>query len=206
MSILSDYEIAERCNFKKKEEMMIWPFSNKQVTKNKRGEKIVSYGLSSYGYDVRCSDWFVEEKPLYSSVYKEWAPRDVKREAPVGDRLETLGRYSQMGGYIIIPPNGFVLTHTKEYLRIPRDILVVCLGKSTYARVGIVANITPLEPEWEGQITIELSNTSPYPVKIYANEGIAQLVFHKADRVCKTSYKDKKGKYQGQTGVTGAKV
>ena len=151
-------------------------------------EKVISYGLSSYGYDVRCADEFkiftnVNSAQVDPKNFNEKAFLDVK------------------GDEIIIPPNSFALARTVEYFRIPRDTLVVCLGKSTYARCGIIVNVTPLEPEWEGHVTLEFSNTTPLPAKIYANEGCAQFLFLKADEVCEQSYKDKGGKYQGQTGV-----
>lgn len=155
------------------------------------GDKIVSYGTSSYGYDVRCADEFKIFTNVHSTVIdpKNFDPKsfvDFK-----GDRC-------------IIPPNSFALARTVEYFRVPRDILVVCLGKSTYARCGIIVNVTPLEPEWEGHITLEFSNTTPLPAVIYANEGVAQFLFFQADAddICEMSYKDRCGKYQGQTGVT----
>ena len=169
-------------------EGMIEPFEPGQVKQN-GGGRIVSYGTSSYGYDVRCADEFKIFTNIYSSVVdpKAFDPRsfvDVK------------------GDSCIIPPNSFVLARTVEYFRIPRDILTICLGKSTYARCGIIVNVTPLEPEWEGHVTLEFSNTTPLPAKIYANEGVAQMLFFQADEVCETSYKDRGGKYQGQEGVT----
>lgn len=153
------------------------------------GNKIISYGISSYGYDVRCADEFkvftnVNNALLDPKNFDDRSFIDVK------------------GKYCIIPPNSFALARSVEYFRIPKDVLVVCLGKSTYARCGIIVNVTPLEPEWEGHITLEFSNTTSLPVKIYANEGCAQLLFYKSDKPCDTSYKDRKGKYQGQTGVT----
>lgn len=154
-------------------------------------EKIISYGTSSYGYDVRCADEFKIFTNVHSTVVdpKNFDPKsfvDFK-----GDRC-------------IIPPNSFALARTVEYFRVPRDILIICLGKSTYARCGIIVNVTPLEPEWEGHITLEFSNTTPLPAVIYANEGVAQFLFFQADKddICEVSYKDRGGKYQGQTGVT----
>ncbi len=167
---------------------MIEPFVEKQVREGK-----ISYGLSSYGYDIRVADEFKLFTDVFSSIVdpKNFSPKsfvDIK------------------GEYCIIPPNSFCLARSVEYLRIPRGVMGICLGKSTYARCGIVVNITPLEPEWEGHITIEISNTTPLPAKIYANEGIAQIIFLEADNVCEISYKDKKGKYQGQRGVTPPKL
>ncbi len=154
-------------------------------------EKIISYGTSSYGYDVRCASEFKIFTNINSAIVD---PKNFDERAFVeftGDRC-------------IIPPNSFILARSVEYLRIPRDVLVVCVGKSTYARVGIVCNVTPLEPEWEGHITLEFSNTTNLPAVMYANEGCAQLLFFQADPddICETSYKDRGGKYQGQTGVT----
>ena len=163
---------------------MINPFSEKQV-----GAGVISYGLSSYGYDARVSNEFKIFTNIDSAVVdpKDFSPKGfVDRTAPV----------------CIIPPNSFALARTVEYFRIPRDVLVICLGKSTYARCGIIVNVTPLEPEWEGHVTLEFSNTTPLPAKIYANEGVAQVIFIESDEVCETSYKDRGGKYLGQQGVT----
>jgi dCTP deaminase len=162
---------------------MISPFVEEQ-----KRDGVISYGLSSYGYDARCSDHFKIFTNVDSAVVdpKNFNPSSfVDRTGPV----------------CIIPPNSFALTHTVEYFRIPRDILVVCLGKSTYARCGIIVNVTPLEPEWEGQVTIEISNTTPLPAKIYAGEGICQFLFLQGASPCETSYADKAGKYMGQRGV-----
>ena len=172
------------------EHNMIEPFEPGQV-KEVNGQKIVSYGLSSYGYDVRSSNQFKLFTNVWHAVIdpKNFAPDSfVERETDV----------------CIIPPNSFVLARTIEWFRIPRNVLVICLGKSTYARCGIIVNVTPLEPEWEGRITLEFSNTTPLPAKIYANEGVAQLLFLEADPddVCEISYADRGGKYQGQEGVT----
>ena len=150
---------------------------------------VISYGVSSYGYDVRVGRNFKVFTNVFSSVVdpKKFDPRsfvDIE------------------GDYCLIPPNSFALAETVEYFEIPRDILATCLGKSTYARCGIIVNVTPLEPEWRGKITIEISNTTPLPAKIYANEGIAQILFFRAEQVCRTSYADKKGKYQDQKGLT----
>lgn len=156
-------------------------------------KKIISKGISSYGYDLTCSDEFKIFTNVNCTVVD---PKDFKDDNFV---LHT-------GNYCIIPPNSFVLTRSVEYIRMPRNIVGVCMGKSTYARCGVVANTTLLEPEWEGHLVIELSNTTPLPVKVYANEGIAQVVFMEANDVCEVSYADRKGKYQGQTGITTAKV
>jgi dCTP deaminase len=163
---------------------MIKPFS---VGRIKRGK--ISYGLSSYGYDIRVADEFKVFTNVNTTIVdpKNFDPRslvDVK------------------GNFCIIPPNSFVLARTVEYFKIPRNILTICLGKSTYARCGIIVNVTPFEPEWEGYATLEISNTTPLPAKIYANEGIAQIIFLEADEECETSYKDKKGKYQAQKKIT----
>jgi len=170
------------------EHAMIEPFVDGQVREN-----VVSYGLSSYGYDIRVADEFKVFTNVYGSVIdpKSFDPRSfVDMKADV----------------CIIPPNSFALARTIEYFRVPRDVLTVCLGKSTYARCGIIVNVTPFEPEWEGHVTIEISNTTPLPAKIYANEGIAQVLFFQSDEVCEVSYKDKKGKYQAQRGVTLPKI
>lgn len=154
-------------------------------------EKVISYGLSSYGYDVRCSNHFKIFTNINSTVID---PKNFHEK-------NFVDVYAGDDGSVIIPPNSFALAVTMEYFRIPRDVLVVCLGKSTYARCGIVVNVTPLEPEWEGQVTLEFSNTTPLPAKIYAGEGCAQMLFFKGDRPCEVSYNDRNGKYQGQTGV-----
>ncbi len=163
---------------------MIEPFDEKQVRKG-----VISYGLSSYGYDMRINDEFKIFANINSTIV------DPKKFDP-----KSLIDYK--GDVCIIPPNSFVLATSAEYYRIPREVLVICLGKSTYARCGIVVNVTPLEPEWEGHVTIEISNTTPLPAKIYANEGIAQLIFLQSSEVCEVSYKDKAGKYQSQQGIT----
>jgi dCTP deaminase len=170
------------------EHRMIEPFVDDQVR-----EGVISYGVSSYGYDVRVGSEFKVFTNVYNTVVdpKNFDPRsfvDITAEV------------------CIIPPNSFALASTIEYFRIPRDILTVCLGKSTYARCGIIVNVTPFEPEWEGHVTIEISNTTPLPAKIYANEGIAQVLFFQGDEPCAKSYKDKKGKYQAQRGVTLPKI
>jgi len=167
---------------------MIEPFEPGQV-KTSNGHKIVSYGTSSYGYDVRCADEFKVFTNLNHTLV------DPKHFDP-NSFVEV------KGNSCIIPPNSFALARTIEYFRIPRNVLVVCLGKSTYARCGIIVNVTPLEPEWEGHVTLEFSNTTPLPAKIYANEGACQFLFLKGNEPCETSYKDKAGKYMGQRGVT----
>jgi len=171
-----------------REHRMIEPFVESQV----RGSAI-SYGVSSYGYDIRVADEFKVFTNINNTVIdpKNFDPRsfvDVKTDV------------------CIVPPNSFALARTIEYFRIPRDVLTICLGKSTYARCGIIVNVTPFEPEWEGTVTLEISNTTPLPAKIYANEGIAQVLFFQSDEPCEMSYKDKKGKYQAQTGVTLPKI
>jgi dCTP deaminase len=171
---------------------MISPFEPNQVRENEQG-KIVSYGVSSYGYDVRCSEEFKIFTNIHSSVVD---PKKFDAKSFVDVRSDVC----------VIPPNSFALASTVEYFRIPRDVLVICLGKSTYARCGIIVNVTPLEPEWEGHVTLEFSNTTNLPAKIYANEGVAQMLFIGADEVCEMSYRDRGGKYQGQTGVTLPKI
>ena len=173
---------------------MIEPFEPRQV-KQVAGRPIVSYGTSSYGYDLRCSDEFKLFTDINSTIVD---PKNFDSRSFVDFKGESC----------IIPPNSFALARTVEYFRIPRNVLVVCLGKSTYARCGIIVNVTPLEPEWEGHVTLEFSNTTPLPAKIYANEGVAQVIFLEAapDDVCETSYKDRGGKYQGQQGVTLPKI
>jgi dCTP deaminase len=167
---------------------MIEPFEDRQVRQG-----VVSFGLSSYGYDIRVADEFKIFTNVNSTVIdpKDFDPRsfvDVKTDV------------------CIVPPNSFALARTIEYFRIPRDILTICLGKSTYARCGIIVNVTPFEPEWEGYVTLEISNTTPLPAKIYANEGIAQVLFFQGDEPCEVSYADKKGKYLKQHGVTLPKI
>lgn len=171
---------------------MIEPFVPEQV-KIAQKEPVISFGLSSYGYDVRCADEFKIFTNINSSIVD---PKNFDERGFVDIQTDIC----------IIPPNSFVLARTIEYFRIPRDILVICLGKSTYARCGIIVNVTPLEPEWEGHVTLEFSNTTPLPAKIYAHEGVAQMVFLAADEPCQTSYKDRNGKYQGQRGVTPPKT
>ena len=167
---------------------MIEPFSEGQV-RTADGRKIVSYGTSSYGYDVRCAPEFKIFTNINSTIVdpKNFDPKNF---------------VDFDGEVCIIPPNSFALARTVEYFRIPRNVMVVCLGKSTYARCGIIVNVTPLEPEWEGHVTLEFSNTTPLPARIYANEGVAQMLFFESDEACETSYRDRGGKYQGQKGVT----
>jgi len=169
-------------------EGLIDPFTADQIKYN-GSHRLISYGTSSYGYDVRCADEFKIFTNINSSVVD---PKKFDERSFVDFK----------GDICIIPPNSFALARTVEYFRIPRNVLTVCLGKSTYARCGIIVNVTPLEPEWEGHVTLEFSNTTPLPAKIYANEGVAQMIFIESDEVCDVSYKDRGGKYQGQTGVT----
>ena len=171
---------------------MIDPFEPGQV-REVDGKRIVSYGTSSYGYDVRCSNEFKILTNINSTIVD---PKNFDEKSFVDLK----------GDVCIIPPNSFALARTVERFTIPRNVLVVCLGKSSYARCGIVVNVTPLEPEWEGHVTLEFSNTTPLPAKIYANEGVAQMLFFESDEVCETSYRDRGGKYQGQKGVTLPKV
>ena len=170
------------------EHAMIEPFEPGQV-KEANGKRIVSYGTSSYGYDIRCSEEFKIFTNINSTIVD---PKEFDAKSFVDFR----------GPVCIIPPNSFALARTIEFFRIPRNVLTICLGKSTYARCGIIVNVTPLEPEWEGHVTLEFSNTTPLPAKIYANEGVAQVIFIESDEVCETSYRDRGGKYQGQKGVT----
>ncbi len=185
MSILSDVEILGLCKHAK----MIDPYEGGQVRWH-QNDKIISYGVSSYGYDIRIGNKF---KIFHNARCAEVDPKNFDTDAFFDVKTD---------GSVLIPPNSFMLAQSYEYIRVPRDILVICIGKSTYARCGLPINVTPLEPEWHGHITIEIGNQTPLPARIYANEGIAQLVFHRAKNVCKTSYADRKGKYQGQTGVT----
>jgi dCTP deaminase len=167
---------------------MIEPFEPGQV-RTKDAGRIISYGTSSYGYDVRCAADFKIFTNINSAVVDPKAFDDNSFVDVTTD-------------VCIIPPNSFALARTVEFFRIPRNVLTICLGKSTYARCGIIVNVTPLEPEWEGHVTLEFSNTTTLPAKIYANEGVAQMLFFESDEVCETSYADRGGKYQGQTGVT----
>lgn len=167
---------------------MIEPFEAGQVRRTSAG-KVISWGTSSYGYDIRCSNEFKIFTNINSAIVD---PKNFDASSFV----------DFVGDVCIIPPNSFALARTVEYFRIPRNVLTICLGKSTYARCGIIVNVTPFEPEWEGFVTLEFSNTTPLPAKIYANEGVAQVLFFESDEECETSYKDRGGKYQGQTGVT----
>jgi dCTP deaminase len=184
MSIKSDKWIRRMAE----EHGMIEPFEPGQVKENEKG-RIVSYGTSSYGYDIRCSNEFKIFTNINSAIVD---PKNFDENSFVDFN----------GDVCIIPPNSFALARTMEYFRIPRNVLTVCLGKSTYARCGIIVNVTPFEPEWEGYVTLEFSNTTPLPAKIYANEGVAQVLFFESDEECEVSYKDRGGKYQGQHGVT----
>lgn len=184
MTIKSDQWIRRMVQ----EKAMIHPFEAGQIKHNHQG-KAVSHGTSSYGYDIRCAPEFKIFTNINAVIVD---PKNFSPDSFVDVHAEVC----------IIPPNSFALARSIEYLRIPRNVLVICLGKSTYARCGIIVNVTPLEPEWEGHITLEFSNTTPLPAKIYANEGVAQLLFLESDEVCEVSYKDRAGKYQGQRGVT----
>ena len=167
---------------------MISPFAANQI-RERDGEKLISYGTSSYGYDVRCADEFKVFTNIHSAVVD---PKNFDDKSFVDIQSDVC----------IIPPNSFALARTVEYFKIPEDVLTICLGKSTYARCGIIVNVTPLEPEWEGHVTLEFSNTTNLPAKIYANEGVAQMLFFQSDERCLITYRDRGGKYQGQTGVT----
>ncbi len=171
-----------------KERGMIEPFEDRLVRHTDRGA-VISYGLSSYGYDLRVADEFKVFTNVFNTVVdpKNFDPRsfvDVQTDA------------------CLVPPNSFALAHSVEFFRIPRDVLTLCVGKSTYARCGIIVNVTPLEPGWEGQVTLEISNTTPLPARIYAGEGLAQVLFLAANEPCETSYADRDGKYQSQRGIT----
>jgi dCTP deaminase len=179
MGLKPDHWIKRMAN----ESRMIEPFVEEQVR-----DGVISFGVSSYGYDIRVADEFKIFTNVYSAIVdpKRFDPRSM---------------IDFKGDVCIIPPNSFALARTVEYFRIPRNVLTICLGKSTYARCGIIVNVTPFEPEWEGYVTLEISYTTPLPAKIYANEGIAQVLFFEADEVCDTSYADKKGKYQYQQSI-----
>ena len=184
MSIKSDNWIRRVAQ----SEGMIEPFEPGQVRSNESG-RIVSYGTSSYGYDVRCADEFKIFTNINSTIVD---PKNFDEKSFVDFK----------GNICIIPPNSFALARTVEYFRIPRSVLTICLGKSTYARCGIIVNVTPLEPEWEGHVTLEFSNTTPLPAKVYANEGACQFLFLQGNEPCEVSYADRAGKYMGQQGVT----
>src|SRR5450631_1801127 len=178
MSIQSDRWIREQS-----QKGMIVPFSEKQVR-----EGVISYGLSSYGYDLRVSDEFKIFTNVNSAVID---PKAFDERSFVTVTADS----------VLIPPNSFALARSVEYFKIPRDVLTICVGKSTYARCGIIVNVTPFEPEWEGFVTLEISNTTPLPAKVYANEGLCQILFFRSDEACEVSYADRKGKYQGQQGI-----
>ena len=180
MSIKPDRWIRKMCL----EQRMIEPFEEKQVRAG-----VISYGLSSYGYDIRIADEFKIFTNVNSTIVD---PKHMDPGTMVDFR----------GPVCVIPPNSFALGRTVEYFRVPRNVLCTCVGKSTYARCGIITHVTPFEPEWEGYVTLEISNTTPLPAKIYANEGIAQVLFFESDEACEVSYKDKAGKYQAQQGIT----
>jgi len=184
VSVMSDKWIRQMS----RDSAMIEPFAEKQV-RAIDGQKIISYGLSSYGYDARVADEFKIFTNIHSSVVD---PKNFDEQSFVDRKTDVC----------IIPPNSFALARTVEYFKIPRDVLVVCVGKSTYARCGIIVNVTPLEPEWEGHVTLEFSNTTPLPAKIYAGEGACQFLFLRGNEVCETSYADRSGKYMKQRGVT----
>jgi dCTP deaminase len=186
MSIKPDHWIRKMAkNYK-----MIEPYAESQVAVAEDGaQRAVSYGVSSYGYDLRVADEFKIFTNVYSSIVD---PKNFREDSFVNVRAKEC----------IIPPNSFALARSVEYFRIPRNVLTICLGKSTYARCGIIVNVTPFEPEWEGRVTIEISNTTPLPAKIYANEGIAQVIFFEATEHCETSYAERGGKYHKQEGIT----
>jgi dCTP deaminase len=186
---MSDRWIEEMSN----KNQMIFPFVNKQVKQDENGKKLISYGNSSYGYDARVSDEFKIFTNIDSSIVD---PKDFCPNSFVDRKTDVC----------IIPPNSFALARTVEYFKIPKDVLVICVGKSTYARCGIIVNVTPLEPGWEGHVTLEFSNTTPLPAKIYAFEGACQFLFLRGNEECKTAYNDRSGKYMGQIGVTLPKV
>lgn len=180
MGLKSDHWIKKQAVFNK----MIAPFVEEQVR-----DGAISYGVSSYGYDLRVADEF----KIFTNVHN----------AIVDPKAFTDDSFVDFKGDVcIIPPNSFALARSVEYFRIPRDVLTICVGKSTYARCGLIVNVTPFEPEWEGYVTLEISNTTPLPAKVYANEGLAQVLFFEADETCVQSYADKNGKYQNQSGVT----
>jgi len=185
MSIKEDQWIRHMAQ----EYQMIEPFIDGQVRATPSGDKVVSFGLSSYGYDIQVSNEFKVFTNVYNSIVD---PKNFTEDAFV----------DIIANECVIPPNSFALARSIEYFRIPRNVLTICLGKSTYARCGIIVNVTPFEPEWEGHVTIEISNTTPLPAKIYANEGIAQVIFFEAANSCATSYAERGGKYQKQQGIT----
>jgi dCTP deaminase len=184
MAIKSDKWIRKMA----REHDMINPFSEKQVRAG-----VVSYGLSSYGYDLRVADEFKIFTNVNSAII------DPKK-------FDERSFVTVSSDCCLVPPNSFALARSVEYFKIPRDVLTICVGKSTYARCGIIVNVTPFEPEWEGFVTLEISNTTPLPARVYANEGLCQILFFQSDEPCETSYKDRKGKYQAQTGIVLPKV
>jgi dCTP deaminase len=184
MAVMSDGWIRKMAQ----EQEMIKPFAESQVR-----EGVISYGISSYGYDLRVADEFKIFTNVNSNIVD---PKHFDERSFVEFR----------GPVCIIPPNSFALARSVEYFKIPRNILTICVGKSTYARCGIIVNVTPLEPEWEGFVTLEISNTAPLPARVYSNEGLCQIVFFNSDQVCEISYKDKKGKYQAQKGIVLPKI
>lgn len=185
MSILSDREIRHRVQIGR----MIDPFVDHQVRERPDGGPAISYGLSSYGYDLRVADEFKIFTNVFHTVVD---PKDFDPQSFVDVRAESC----------VVPPNSFALARSVEYFRIPRDVVTICLGKSTYARCGIIVNVTPLEPEWEGHVTLEISNTTPLPARIHAHEGLAQVIFLRATQPCEKSYAERRGRYQGQQGIT----
>ena len=185
MSIKSDRWIRQMSQ----QQDMISPFEPAQVRHGADGDRLISFGTSSYGYDVRCAPEFKIFTNINSAIV------DPKK-------FDANSFVDFTGDVCIIPPNSFALARTIEYFKIPRTVLTICLGKSTYARGGIIVNVTPLEPEWEGHVTLEFSNTTPLPARIYANEGVAQFLFFESDEPCEMSYAEREGKYQGQRGVT----
>ena len=189
MSIKSDKWITEMSD----QYGMIQPFSENQIRLDDQGNKLISYGVSSYGYDVRCSNEFKVFTNIHSAIVD---PKSFDEKSFVDIESDVC----------VIPPNSFALARTVEYFKIPRNVLTICLGKSTYARCGIIVNVTPLEPGWEGHVTLEFSNTTPLPAKIYANEGAAQFIFLKGDEEPNVTYEKRNGKYMKQTGVTLPKV
>ena len=184
MSICPDHWIRKMSL----EHGMIEPFTDEQVRSNKQGS-LISYGLSSYGYDLRVADEFKVFTNVFNTVVD---PKQFDDRSFVDMKTDVC----------IVPPNSFALARSVEYFRIPRNVLTICVGKSTYARCGIIVNVTPFEPEWEGHVTLEISNTTPLPAKIYANEGLAQVIFFEAKEMCETSYADRAGKYMKQRGIT----
>lgn len=184
MSICPDHWIRKMSL----EHDMIEPFTEQQIRSNKNGS-LISYGLSSYGYDLRVADEFKVFTNLFNTVVD---PKQFDDRSFVDLKTDVC----------IVPPNSFALARSVEYFKIPRNVLTICVGKSTYARCGIIVNVTPFEPEWEGHVTLEISNTTPLPAKIYANEGLAQVIFFEAQEICETSYADRAGKYMKQRGIT----